>query len=190
MDDPTTAAPAAGWVLRASRAELDVDALLERFGQLHRIPVGAGDAAAQLQPGQPCFLVRTDRARVVGLWAIGEVVAPVLHLPAGTPVLPAEGPLGTTDETAERTYAEVELLPVAKPVALEALLTDDRLARSPLTGAGEPGRAPLPLTREQVRAIEAVELWIEEPSEEQRRALDRLLADEDPILDALEADAG
>ena len=48
-------------------------------------------------------------------------------------------------------------------------------------------RAPVPLRIGEVRALEATEWWIDEPSEAQRAELDRLLAAEDPILDALEA---
>lgn len=186
-DDPTE--PAAGWVLRTSSAALDLDAVLERFGQLHRIPIAAGARADALAPGTPCFLVRTDRNRVVGLWGIGEIVAPSLSLPAGTPLLPAEEPLGAVIDPAEaRTYAEVELLALAKPVPLDALLADAHLERSELGASGR-DRAPdepLRLRAAEVRSIEALELWLEEPDDEQRRALDRLLAAEDPILDALD----
>lgn len=178
-------------MLRASSAQLDLDGLLERFGSLHRIPVAPGERADELAPGTPCFLVRTDRNRVVGLWAVGEVVAPALVLPAGTALLPAEAPLGELDPGSARCYAEVELLPIAKPVALDALLADARLERSELGPRGRdlPEGAPLRLRSKEVRALEELDLWIEEPSDEQRHALDRLLTDEDPILDALEGGA-
>jgi hypothetical protein len=184
--------PAAGWVLHASSAVLAIDALIERFGQLHRIPIAAG-AAADLEPGQPCFFVRTDRSRVVGLCAVGEIVAPALALPAGTPLLPAEEPLATASAEAARTYAEVELLPIAKAVALDSLLADDALGRSSLALVARAATGPcepLALTTSEVRALEAIEFWIDEPADEQRRALDRLLAAEDPILDRLEAPGG
>ncbi len=191
MSDDTRAtdashAPPAGWVLRAGSGDLDLDGLLERFGQIHRVPVASGST---LEVGTPCFLVRTDRNRVVGLWAVGEVVAPVLDLPAGTEVLPAESLLGAIDAAVARSYAEVELLALAKPIALASLLEDARLARSELAtdpDLAEP-RAPVPLRIGEVRALEATEWWIDEPSEAQRAELDRLLAAEDPILDALEA---
>ncbi|MCB1038805.1 MAG: hypothetical protein KDA94_04625, partial [Acidimicrobiales bacterium] len=70
-----------------------------------------------------------------------------------------------------------------------SLLEDARLARSELAtdpDLAEP-RAPVPLRIGEVRALEATEWWIDEPSEAQRAELDRLLAAEDPILDALEA---
>lgn len=166
---------------------MDLDGLLERFGQVHRVPVRPGDRADALAPGTPCFLVRTDRHRVVGLWAVGEVVAPALSVPAGTPALPAEEPLGLVDVQVARTYAEVELLPIAKPIALDALLADARLARSELgdRGADLDEGDPLRLRAAELRAIEEIDLWIDEPDDEQRRALDDLLAAEDPILDQL-----
>lgn len=185
---PTTDATPAAWIVRASSAAVDLDGLLDRFGRIHRLPIAAGERAAALAPGTPCFLVRTDRHRVAGLWAVGEVVAPTLSLPAGTPLLPAEEPLGDAiDPLAARTYAEVELLPIAKPVALEALLADARLARSELGDRGTDLAAdePLRLRGGELRAIEEIELWIDDPDDEQRGALDRLLAEEDPILDRL-----
>lgn len=177
-------------MLHAGSSVLAIDALIERFGQLHRIPIAASAAAVELEPGQPCFFVRTDRSRVVGLFAVGEIVAPALDLPAGTPLLPAEEPLATATVDAGRTYAEVELLPIAKVVALDALLADEHLERSALSQvarAPEGPCEPLALTTSEVRALEAIEFWIDEPADEQRRALDRLLAAEDPILDRLEA---
>lgn len=186
-DDP---APR-GWVLRASGESLDIDALLARFGQVHRVPVPEG---SELDPGSPCFLLRTDRNRVVGLWAVGEVVASVLHLPPGTPLLPAEEPLGpaagNVDAAVGRTYAEVELLPLAKPIPVDALLDDARLARSALATWSDGELAPLPLLAKHVRALESVEWWIEAPTDEQRAELDRLLAAEDPILDSLDVEGG
>lgn len=185
LDEP---GPAAGWALRTSRAAIDLDGLLDRFGQLHRIPIEAGPAASELAAGTPCFLVRTDRDRVVGLWAVGEVVAPTLALPAGTPLLPAEEPLGAIDPATARTYAEVELLPLAKPIPLEVLLGDARLGRSELADAADGTERPLRLRSGEVRALESIEWWIDEPDDEQRRDLDRLLAAEDPLLDDLEVD--
>ncbi len=196
MDDETDDGRPAGWVLLSSSAAMDLDGAWERFGQVHRVPVPADTDLDAILPGTPCFLVRTDRNRVVGLWAVGEVVAPPLALPAGTPVLPAEAPLGAIDPSVPRTYAEVELLALAKAVPLTTLVEDARLARSPLGGrrpaielGSDPG-TPIALPSSAVRALEALEWWIEEPTDEQRRALDRLLAEEDPLLDALEAGEG
>lgn len=178
-DDPSpTSAPPAGWLLRVDRSVLDVGATLAEHGQLYRCPIAPGPTADALAPGQPCFLARTDRNGVVGLWAVGEVVAPVLHLPAGTPVLPAEV---DADPAAARCYAEVELLPLAKPIAASKLAEDEALAGSPLTETeGDVG--PWPLTGAHVRAIEALEFWIDPPTDEQRAALDALLAAEDELL--------
>ncbi|MEZ5138474.1 MAG: hypothetical protein R2702_07465 [Acidimicrobiales bacterium] len=178
---------AAGWALRTSREAIDLDGLLARFGQLHRIPIEPGPVADELAPGTPCFLVRTDRDRVVGLWAVGEVVAPTLALPAGTPLLPAEEPLGAIDPAGARCYAEVELLPLAKAIPLEVLLDDARLSRSELAGAADGTHRPLRLRAGEVRALESIEWWIDEPDDDQRRDLDRLLAAEDPLLDDLDA---
>lgn len=69
-----------GWMLRGSRATFDVAPMLERYGQIYRHPVAPGERAELMAPGQPCFLHLGDTSRVVGLWAIGEVVAPVLEL--------------------------------------------------------------------------------------------------------------
>ncbi|WP_426571165.1 hypothetical protein [Aquihabitans sp. McL0605] len=186
--DPTTDGelPFGGWVLRAGQDALDVDAALARFGQVWRCPIPSSERAAQMEPGQPCFLVRTDRSRVIGIWAVGEVVAPCLSLPAGTALLPGEAgivPDGT--ETLARSYAEVELLPLAKPIALDKLLAD------PVLAASELGRAadlldPLALTPRELRAVEAIEFWMEPPSDELRAALDAVLAREDDILDRLD----
>lgn len=175
----------AGWILRASKSDVDLDTVLARFGQIYRIPT----TTKSLEPSTPCFLVRTDGNRVVGLWAVGEVVAPNLELPPNTALLPGELPLGPAVRSEQhRHYAEVELFPIAKPVPIAKLLEDEQLEGSELANwQSASSHTALALSAQQVRAIEAFEWWIEEPSEDQRAELDQLLADEDPILDRLEA---
>lgn len=168
----------AGWVLHVDRATLDVAATLAEHGQIYRCPVPPGRLAEAMGPGQPCFLVRTDRNAVVGLWAIGEVVAPCLAVPAGTPALPAEVDV---DPDVDRHYAEVELLPLSKAISVDKLQAIAELGTSPVT-TPDRGVGPWPLTADQVRAIEALDVWIEPPSDEQRARLDALLAAEDEIL--------
>jgi len=183
---------AAGWVLRAD-ATAGIETQLERFGQVFRVPIAPGPRAAALGAGQPCFLLRTDRSKVVGLWAVGEVVAPTLDLPGGLPLLPGEEAMGNSSAGEDRrhedarTYAEVELLPLAKAIAIDTVLEDARLARSEMAQwqiEAHPGE-PLALTSGEVRAIEAIEWWIDAPTDEQRAVLDALLASEDAILDEL-----
>ena len=72
-DDDHDAATA-GWLLVADHTVLDIDPMVEAVGQVYRYPVADAERAAAMRPGQPCFLLRTDRAKVVGLWAVGEVV--------------------------------------------------------------------------------------------------------------------
>ena len=161
------------WVLRASSDDVDIDAMLERFGQIYRCPISPSERADQMGPGQPVFLVRTDRSRVVGVWAVGEVVAPVLVLGADSERLPGEAQIPATGRAGAdaRTYAEVELLPLAKAISLDKLRADPGLAASELVSTPDL-LDPLVLTPHEVRAIEAMEFWIETPSEEQRAALD------------------
>ena len=180
--DPSTTdtTPAiAGWMLVADQRVADVDPLLRRFGQVHRYPIDAS-AADAFGPGQPCFLVRTDRAKVIGLWAIGEVVAPSLAIDPEVDH-PARGRVGALDADGWQCYAEVELLPLQKPIALAKLVAEEPLASSPFASATHEG-APQPLTARQVRAVEAFDFWIDEPSDEQRRALDALLDHEEREL--------
>jgi hypothetical protein len=173
------------WVLRLSGAELDVDGVLERFGQVYRCPIEPSDRAELLAPGQPCFLIRTDRSKVVGIWAVGEVVAPTLTLPAGTELLPGEAAMKPSLAVADaRTYAEVELVPLSKAIALDKLRADPVLARSEPVASPDLSD-PLVLTPAEVRALEAIDFWMEPPTDEQRSALDRLLAAEDDLLDHL-----
>lgn len=190
----TDAAPdPAGWALLADRTTPGVAASLERFGSIYRHPLlldGSGldgSGLADPRPGQPCILLSLDRSRVAGLWAIGEVVADPLDLPAGFPWTPAERPLLPDDAPAEppaRRWAEVELLLLDKPVAFEALASVPGLAGTSLVdpAALPPVPGPVPLTAAQVRAIESLDTWLDEPTDAQRTALDELLAAEDALL--------
>ena len=149
---------------------------------LHTVSTEAGDVELHMPYG-------ASRDRHTLLWAVGEVVAPTLALPPKTNLLPGELPLGPAVRSEQhRHYAEVELFPIAKPVPIAKLLEDERLEGSELANwQSASSHTALALSAQQVRAIEAFEWWIEEPSEDQRAELDQLLADEDPILDRLEA---
>ena len=184
--DDVAEIPFGGWVLRAGQDTVDIEGSLTRFAQVYRCPITPSERAEQMEPGQPCFLVRTDRSRVIGIWAVGEVVAPCLALPAGTELLPGERGL-VPDDTAsrDRLYAEVELFPLVKAISLDKLLADEVLAASEL-GRGAELLDPLVLTPKEVRAVESFEFWMEPPSDEQRAALDALLASEDDLLDRLD----
>lgn len=171
--EPTTqsGAPIAGWVLRADRALFDVGAMLDEYGQVFRHPVAAGERAELMAPGQPCFLYVTDTSRVVGIGAIGEVVAPVLVAPVDL-----DNPDGP-----EQRYAEVELLPIEKAIALTKLRDHPVLGASEIvTGADLPN--PLALSSEEVRAIESFEFSFLEPTEEQAERLAEVLGEEETGL--------
>jgi hypothetical protein len=111
-DDDRASAPA-GWLLVADHRVLDIDPMIEAVGQVYRYPVADPERAAAMQPGQPCFLLRTDTSKVIGLWAVGEVVGEAAPL--------AEGSEGVGDD-APRWAAEVELLPLEKAIARKKLL--------------------------------------------------------------------
>lgn len=183
-----TAPDPAGWALLADRSTPGVTASLGRFGSIYRHPLPLGPAQrAALRPGHPCVLLSLDRSRVAGLWAIGEIVAEPLDLPAGFPWTPAERPL-LADDGPEvppaRCWAEVELLPLDKPVAFEVLASVSGLAGTSLVdpGALPPVPGPVPLSAGQLRAIESLDTWLEEPTDEQRTALDELLLAEEALL--------
>lgn len=186
MTDP--APDPAGWALLADRTTPGVAASLERFGSIYRHPLPDGGPVPQgMRPGLPCVLLSLDRSRVAGLWAIGEVVADPLTLPAGFPWTPAERPLLPADAPEvppARRWAEVELLPLDKPMPFEALASARDLAGSALVDprALPPVPGPVPLTAAHVRAIESLDTWLDEPTDAQRRALDDLLAAEDALL--------
>jgi hypothetical protein len=149
--------------------------MAERFGCVFRHPVERDETSDQLAPGLPCFLVRTDRSRARGIWAIGEVVAPRLDLEAGDPPLAGEvGLLDATTPLPARSYAEVELLALEKPIGLDALRDDKVLGASPL-GEAEPVPGLIALDAAAVRAIGRFDFWLVDPSEEQRAALDAVL---------------
>jgi hypothetical protein len=178
--------PVGGWVLRASRAAVAFDAMVERFGQVFRARVVPSGLVELLAPGQPCFLLLTDRSRVVGLWAIGEVVAPPLEL--------------TTDRSglglAPGRYAEVEMLALAKPLPLDRLVAHKALGQSALAAplpaptptppspAAGPGAEVLALAPTEVRALESFDFELVAPNPDQAERLDGLLAAEDAGEDA------
>lgn len=175
MTAPLPEGPAA-WLLTDDGTDGLVAASLARYGSIYRVALDPdGDEAPR--SGDPVVLLSVDRSRVVGLWAVGQAVAEPLRRPAGSVVLPGE-PDGC-DGAHARTYAEVELLPVAKPIPMAELRALAALA--PALSA--PARCA-PLSRAQRHAVEGLELWLEEPSDEQRLALDAVLAAEDEALDA------
>ena len=153
--------PVGGWVLRAEPRGFDVAATLKTYGQVFWFPLEPSDRTALLAPGQPCYLYAAATTRVMGVWAVGEVVAPVLPVAGHTSVL-----------------AEVELLALAKPLSIEKLRADRVLADSELCSAPDQP-SPLVLRRRERRALEAFDFEIVEPSEDQRRLVERAL-DGDP----------
>lgn len=159
--------PVGGWILRGNRDTFDISEMVERYGQVFRYPVEPGERADLMAPGQPCFLYLTDTSRVVGLWGVGEVVAPVLPVPADP-----------DDPAGDLLFAEVEILMLRKAIPEKKLraekpLTDSELFRSP----DMPN--PLVLEPRAVRAIEGFDLDLVTPTEEQARRLDDLLAAEE-----------
>lgn len=157
-----------GWVIRGDRSSFDLTEMVEAYGQVFRHPVEPGERADLMAPGQPCFLYLTDTSRVVGLWGIGEVVAPVLWL-AVDPARP-DGP--------RTVVAEVEILLLRKGIAAEKLRREPDLARSEIFIA--PDRPnPLVLEPKAVRAIEGLDFELVLPTEEQSRRLDALLSAEE-----------
>ena len=176
VDDAPATSPLGGWVLHSGSDQLDLTAMLDRFGLVYRHQVATEGRAAEMAPGQPCFLLRTDRSRVVGLWAVGEVVGPAEVVPAT--MVPAAKGEATGDA---HRCVEVELLALDKPIALDKLIAKAPLSTSELaTWDQHPN--PLRLGPAEVRAIEAIEFWLTEPTDDQRRAFDQLLAAEDAEL--------
>lgn len=156
----TDGTPIGGWVLRADPGGFDVADTLARYGQVFHFPLVANDRTGLMEPGQACYLFSGDRSRVVGIWGVGEVVAPVLAL-ADDDVL-----------------AEVEILALAKPIGVDRLTADPTLARSELL-TDPAGPNPVVLRPDERRALEAFEFEIVEPDDEQRRLVDRALAEFD-----------
>ena len=149
----------------ADHQVLDIDPMIEAVGQVYRYPVADAERATAMQPGQPCFLLRTDRSKVVGLWAVGEVVGESAPL--------AEGRDGAGDGE-PRWAAEVELLPLEKAIARTKLLEHKMLAAGALADAAF-ADSPVPLLRREVRALETFDFFLVEPRPDQRDALDALL---------------
>jgi hypothetical protein len=166
-------APAAGWLLVADHRILDIDPMIEAVGQVYRYPVADAGRARAMEPGQPCFLLRTDSSRVIGLWAVGEVVG-------------AAAPLA--DDPAGRWAAEVELLPLEKAIARSKLAGHAVLAASAAATATF-AETPVPLTRREVRAFETFDFFLVDPRPDQLDALDALLAAEDEADADTAADA-
>ncbi|MGN6696001.1 MAG: hypothetical protein ACTHN0_17620 [Aquihabitans sp.] len=171
-DDDRSSVPA-GWLLVADHRVLDIDPMIEAVGQVYRYPVAHAERAAAMEPGQPCFLLRTDTSTVIGLWAVGEVVGESAPL--------AEGSEGAGDGE-PRWAAEVELLPLEKAIARKKLLEHKMLAVSPLADASF-ADTPIPLLRRDVRALETFDFFLVDPREDQLDALDRILAEEDAATD-------
>lgn len=163
-DDDRSPAPA-GWLLVADQRVLDIDPMIEAVGQVYRYPVADAVRAAAMEPGQPCFLLRTDRSKVVGLWAVGEVVGESAPL--------ADGSEGAGDGES-RWAAEVELLPLEKAIARTKLLGHKVLATGTVADAAF-ADTPVPLLRREVRALETFDFFLVEPRPDQRDALDALL---------------
>jgi hypothetical protein len=163
--------PIGGWVLRADPGAFDVAATLAEFGQVFRFPLDPNDRTDLLDAGQPCFLFSADTSKVVGIWAIGEVVAPPT-------LIELEGADGSVQS---QLYAEVELLPLAKPISVDKLTKHKVLAQGELLTA--PGREnPIVLRPEEVRAIEEFEFDFVEPTEEQIARVEEVLGQEDGMI--------
>lgn len=171
-DDDRSPSPA-GWLLVADHRVLDIDPMIEAVGQVYRYPVADAERAATMEPGQPCFLFRTDTAKAIGLWAVGEVVGESAPL--------AEGTDGAGDGE-PRWAAEVELLPLEKAIGRKKLLEHKVLAASALADAAF-AHTPIPLGRRDLRALETFDFFLVEPRPDQRDALDALLDAEDSAGD-------
>lgn len=163
--------PIGGWVLRAEPGGFDVAATLAEYGQVFRFPLDPGPRVELLDAGQPCFLYSGDRSKVIGIWAIGEVVAPAT-------LVELEAADGTTEA---QLWAEVELLPLAKPISVDKLRADKVLAAGELLTDAEQA-SPIVLRPEEVRAIEGFEFDFVEPTEEQLARLDEALGAEDGMI--------
>ncbi|MCU1372287.1 MAG: hypothetical protein JWO77_3481 [Ilumatobacteraceae bacterium] len=155
---------AAGWLLVADHTVLDIDPMIEAVGQVYRYPVADAERAQAMEPGQPCFLLRTDRSKVIGLWAVGEIVG-------------ESAPL--EDDPDGRWAAEVELLPLEKAIARTKLAGHKALAAGPVADATF-ADTPIALGRGEVRAFETFDFFLVDPRPDQLDALDDLLAAEDP----------
>ena len=160
--------PIGGWVLRADPETFDVGPMLEEFGQVFRYPLPPSDRIHDMAPGQPCFLFLADTSRVVGIWAVGEVVAPTFIAPVD-PDDPGAG---------EQAFAEVELLPLEKAIALGKLQAHAAFAGGELVSSPDQAN-PVLLRPDEVRAIEEFDFTIIEPSDEQLARLEEVLGDDE-----------
>lgn len=150
-------------MLRADPGTLDAVSAFARYGQVFRFPVPVSERAEQMAPGQPCYLFSGATSRVVGVWGVGEVVGPVLEL--------------SDDHAAEvgqPLLAEVEILPLAKPIAVDRLRANRVLSRGELLTMPDQSN-PVVLRPEELRALEEFEFEIEEPTDEQRNLVDAAL---------------
>jgi hypothetical protein len=169
-DRPETAEgiPIGGWVLRTDVAGFDPGPMLAEYGQVFRYPIPASDRAELMVPGQPCFLWRSDRSKVVGIWGVGEVVAPTFSAPVD-PDDPSAG---------EQLFAEVEILALEKPIAVGKLAATKGFEGSEVL-ADDDRADPVVLRPAEVRAIEEFDFTIVEPTDQQLARLDELLGDDD-----------
>ena len=167
-DDDT---PVGGWVLKADPAVFDVTQMLEDFGQVFRYPVEPGARADLMEAGQPCFLFRSDTSRVVGIWAVGEVVATCFS-----------APLDEDDPAAgEQLFAEVELLPLEKGIPIDKIKAHKILGQGELVSVPQHTN-PIVLRPEEVRALEEFDFTLVEPTEEQAENLAEALGEETGLI--------
>lgn len=166
-----------GWVLRGDPGGFDVAGTLATFGRVFRFPLEANERTELMDAGQPCFLYSGDTSKVVGIWAIGEVVAPttLVELDAD------DGAGGGAEVVSSQLYAEVELLPLVKPLAVDQLRKHPVLAESQLLTSSDAAN-PLVLRPEEVRAIEELDFAFAEPTEEQLARLDEVLGADDGMV--------
>ena len=163
--------PIGGWVLKADPSVFDVSQMLEDFGQVFRYPVEPGSRADLMDAGQPCFLFQGDTSRVVGIWAVGEVVATCFSAP-----LDADNP-----DAGEQLFAEVELLPLEKGIPIDKIKAHKVLAQGELVS--DPNRAnPIVLRPEEVRALEEFDFTFVEPTEQQAENLAEALGEETGLI--------
>ncbi|CAN5811524.1 hypothetical protein BH10ACT1_BH10ACT1_27740 [soil metagenome] len=163
--------PIGGWALRADPAVFDVDSMLSEFGQVFRHPVDPGARADLMGPGQPCFLFQSDTSKVVGIWAVGEVVATCFAAP-----LDPDDP-----DAGEQLFAELELLPLEKAIPFAKIKEHKVLSQGELVTAPEQSN-PIVLRPEEVRALEEFDFAFVPPTLEQIEALQDALGEEDTGL--------
>lgn len=163
--------PIGGWVLRAEPGVFDVAETLAEFGQVFRFPLDPSPRADLLDAGQPCFLYSADTSKVVGIWAVGEVVA------ANTLI-----EIDATDGPGQsQLYAEVELLPLVKPIPVDKLAGHKVLSQGELLTAPEQSN-PIVLRPEEVGAIEEFDFEFVSPTPEQIARVEEVLGSEDGMI--------